>query len=276
MQAMQLSWQQREIDVTDPLTSSNNQAAAATVIDQREVEQQQLDAAIIDSMADMNDHARAPAAAPPADVAPRPLLSELLRADSAHLADSVTARGGRTLEYWDDILDGPTDYAVSRGACDGIKGSDPLRHVSRGGTGGCSDPNADDDDSNGDGLSSRFSDGLLARQASDGLCAGFDAGGTEKKKEKNWEAVLAEALSVVEWDVADEITSEALGEGFYRVLLELLKNVLGPDERRRSVRDNNAAFRENVGRWVIGSPSVAERSRHCRMPRALIFFCCAF
>lgn len=80
-------------------------------------------------------------------------------------------------------------------------------------------------------------------RASDG-CHDDEGGGSDK----DWDALLAEALSVVEWDIDAEILSEANREGFHRSMQTLLKNVLEGNERRLRVRDNNAIFRENVGR----------------------------
>lgn len=65
---------------------------------------------------------------------------------------------------------------------------------------------------------------------------------------REWDAVLAEALSVVEFDVSDEIPAGANREGFRRALVVLLRNMLAGNERRRRVRNDNAVFQENIGR----------------------------
>lgn len=233
LQAMRSSWRQREINTTDPLLASSSTAPAA---DQHETERQQIEAAIRNSIADMTEQSKAPAVTT-TPAASRRLLTESFPPDSAHLTDSGTAHGEGTMEYWDEVLDGPSGSAVSRGACNGFGGSDRFRHVSGGGTGGGMDPNVEY--SNGDGWGAR---------GSGGFCADEDGG--LKKNEKDWNPVLAVALSVVELDATVEIPSEAAREGFSHTLLTLLKSVLEVDERRMRVRDSNEVFRENVGRCV--------------------------
>lgn len=234
LQAVRSSWQQREINMTDPLLASSSNAAPATAADQHETEQQQIEAAIRNSIADITEQAKAPAVTT-TPAASRRLLTELIPPNSAHLTDSGTAHGEETMEYWDEVLDGPSGSAVSREACNRFGGSDRFRQVSGGGTGGKLDPNVED--SNGDGWGARGS-------------GGFRAGDDGGMKKRDFNPVLAVALSVVEWDATVEIPSEAAREGFSLTLLELLKNVLGVDERQMRVHDSNAVFRENVGRWV--------------------------
>lgn len=70
----------------------------------------------------------------------------------------------------------------------------------------------------------------------------------EGVENRDWDAVLAEALSVVEFDVSDEIPAGANREGFRRSLTVLLRNMLAGNERRRRVRNDHAVFQENIGR----------------------------
>ena len=64
----------------------------------------------------------------------------------------------------------------------------------------------------------------------------------------NWDAAMAEAVTVLEWDVAEEVGSEANRQELCRKLLTLVRNVLRGDPGHRKVRDNNPAFYRSVGR----------------------------
>lgn len=82
-----------------------------------------------------------------------------------------------------------------------------------------------------------------------GVTGSSDAdGGVAETTGDDWDADLAEALSVVDWDVSDEISSEEDREGFRRNMLRLVRGVLGGDERHRKVRSDNATFHANIGR----------------------------
>lgn len=82
-----------------------------------------------------------------------------------------------------------------------------------------------------------------------GLTGGVDAyGGGAETGGDDFDADLTEALSVVEWDVSEEISSEADREGFRRNLLRLLRGVLGGEAWRREVRSGNQTFHANIGR----------------------------
>lgn len=65
---------------------------------------------------------------------------------------------------------------------------------------------------------------------------------------RDWDAVMAEVITVLEWDVAEEVGSEANRQKLCRTLCTLVKNVLRGKAGRRRVRDSNPAFFRAVGR----------------------------
>lgn len=73
--------------------------------------------------------------------------------------------------------------------------------------------------------------------------------GGGKEVHRSWDTALAEAISVIEWDVRVEISTEPNREGFCRTLKTIIKNALAGDSRRRRVRDSNPIFKEKVGRY---------------------------
>ncbi|CBJ30336.1 expressed unknown protein [Ectocarpus siliculosus] len=91
-------------------------------------------------------------------------------------------------------------------------------------------------------------DGPIPAGLTDNAGVAADAGAENRE----WDAVLAEALSVVEFDVSDEIPAGANREEFRRTLIVLLRNILAGNERRRRVRNDNVVFQENIGRWACG------------------------
>lgn len=93
-----------------------------------------------------------------------------------------------------------------------------------------------------------FWDPILDGPVPAGLPGRGDAEGGGAQTGDNFDAILAEAISVVDWDVSNEISSEANREGFRRNMLKLLRGVLEGDERRRKVRSGNPTFHANIGR----------------------------
>ncbi|CAM9245744.1 unnamed protein product [Ectocarpus sp. 12 AP-2014] len=91
-------------------------------------------------------------------------------------------------------------------------------------------------------------DGPIPAGLTDNAGVAADSGAENRE----WDAVLAEALSVVEFDVSDEIPAGANREGFRRTLIVLLRNMLAGNERHGRVRNDNAVFQENIGRWACG------------------------
>ncbi|CAM9106803.1 unnamed protein product [Ectocarpus sp. 4 AP-2014] len=197
-QTVRSSWQQRSLDGNNenPLGGTDTDSANGDVADS-DFESRQIEAAVLQSLADLeNGEGGAPPAPPAALPRATPAYAVQTPRHVETLHGTRRAFGNRaTAEYWDPVLDGPIPT---------------------------------------------------------GLTDNAGAAADEGAENREWDAVLAEALSVVEFDVSDEIPAGANRERFRRTLIVLLRNMLAGNERRSRVRNDNAVFQENIGRWACG------------------------
>lgn len=226
-QAVRASWQQRPLDITGgpPAGLYADGDAGGADEDAALTESQQIEAAVMNSLADLAS--RGGAAVPPPPTPRRAPARH--RAETAGPTDNFAgargadsedrARGRNTAQHWDPVLDGTV----------------PAGHIAGAGADGWAAEHWDPavDGAVPAGLSDNAGDG------------GGDAAGSVGRYD---DGVLAEAISVVEWDVQDEIPAETDREGFRRNMLVLLKDILASDGRRIRVRNGNPTFQANIGR----------------------------
>lgn len=257
-QAVRVSWQQRPPSNIDRPQSGFDATIRKGILrvsdadgqleDPDLVESQQMEAAVRSSLADLGRGGLA-GLAPPAPVAtpaardrvyatghdypedPDPDFAESRQMEAAarnSLAD--LGRGGAA-----GVAPRAPDAAPSYGA------EMPLLVVHPAGSRGASGDRA-----RGQEIAQHWDSVLDGAAIPAGLAA--DTGVGPNEESGDWDGVLAEAISVVEWDLPDEISSEARREGFRRNMLVLLGDAVERNGHRVRVRNGNSTFQANIGR----------------------------
>lgn len=240
VQTVRSAWQQRQTDERQRQLQLQQQQRKLEDEAEDAAEDEQIQTAIRNSIADLTGD---PAAFPSASSLRAPAAGagqagDLTAAAAAAAGSGGLPRGSSDTDgfpirgegvYWDPVLDGPIpdDSAV------GISALPPASNGTHNGF-----------------RNGHICNGSIERsnQCPLGGGGGGGDGEVEGAGGGDWDAVMAEVITVLEWDVVEEVGSEANRHELCRTLRTLLKNVLRGDAGRRRVRDNNPTFYRTVGR----------------------------